>query len=195
MNEFVHPRTSNPNKAQKFQSKKACLDALSWLSKTFPEAFDTEFRVRPLKVGIMADILQYVEENNITDVSKSKLRQAVVMFTRRMEYLVCVKAREDRIDLSGKAVEAVSAEDANRAANRIRERMDKMVREKQQPAKTTIKTETEYPMSSAAPQVATETRTTTEVMVKRKSTRRFDPEAVARLKAKLKIANKEKETA
>ena len=41
---------------------------------------------------------------------KGKLREAVVLFTRRLDYLTCLKAREMRIDLEGNIAGEVTEE-------------------------------------------------------------------------------------
>src|SRR5262245_21314590 len=97
----LHPRTAVINKAQKNKSKKARTDALLWLAANFPAAFDNSLRIRPLKIGIMDDILLYADKAEEVGISKSKLREAVVLFTRRLDYLACLKLRELRIDLQG----------------------------------------------------------------------------------------------
>lgn len=183
MNKVVHPRTVYINRAQKERSKKACIEALQWLVKTFPEAFDTEMQVRPLKIGIMTDLLEHVKLQKIETISKSKLRQAVVMFTRRMEYLVCLKCQEERIDLYGKAAGTVTDEEALQAVEKIKKHVAKSIREKHAPKKETL---TIAPLSDSFHAIK-EVKPMAEVTVKRKI-RRFDPEAVARLKEKLGIA-------
>lgn len=120
MNTFVHPTTEKVNRAQIQLSNLARINALKWLAQQFPEAFDTESRVRPLKKGILKDILAYLDKQNDLQISRSKIRQAVVMFTRRMEYLVCVKCRNDRIDLNGDYAGDVTDDEAEFAAERIR---------------------------------------------------------------------------
>lgn len=183
MNKVVHPRTAHINRAQKERSKKACVEALQWLAKTFPEAFDTEAQVRPLKIGIMNDLLEYVATHQVKTVSKSKLRQAVVMFTRRMEYLVCLKCQEERIDLHGNPVGTVSDEEALKAVEKIKKHVAKSIRDKHTPKKESLML---APISDHY-QPPKEVKSLAEVTVKRKI-RRFDPDAVARLKEKLGIA-------
>ena len=104
----LHPRTAVLNEKQKNLSRRARDKALRWLAKRFPEAFDNTKRVRPLKIGIMQDILKYSHEAVADGISKSKLRESVVRYTRRLEYLACLKAREPRIDLFGNIGEVVS---------------------------------------------------------------------------------------
>jgi ProP effector len=182
MNKEIHPRTQQINRDQRAKARKACLDTLKWLATTFPAAFDTTQKVRPLKVGIINDILDYLDKNKVTTVSRSKLRQALVMFTRRMEYLVCLKCREPRIDLNGQPVSEVTDDEASQAREKIRQHVEKNIRIKHQLKKQVAiaSLDTTIPIKELKP--------VTEVMVKKKVARRFDPEAVARLKEKLRLA-------
>lgn len=210
----LHPRTAALNEKQKNLSKKARVDALRWLALRFPEAFDNSKRVRPLKIGIMQDILNYFQEAETAGISKSKLREAVVCFTRRLEYLACLKSREPRIDLFGNPGEPVSAEDALVAAQTIRQRVEKNIKitrkstpapEINKPQKpTTSFTKPETPLYSAGgseksiaynsqDSFSHSSRSSQQVMIKHKQTRQYDPEAVARLKEKLGLSQKKSE--
>lgn len=124
----LHPRTAVINKTQKNKSKKARTDALLWLAANFPAAFDNSIRIRPLKIGIMDDILLHGDKAHEAGVSKSKLREAVVLFTRRLDYLACLKLRELRVDLQGNEVGEVTAEEAEHAAAKIKKRVEKSIR-------------------------------------------------------------------
>ncbi len=206
----LHPRTAVINKAQKNQSKKARADALLWLAANFPAAFDNSLRIRPLKGGIMNDILLYADKAAEVGISKSKLREAVVLFTRRLDYLACLKAREMRVDLQGNEVAEVSAEEADHAAAKIKKRVEKSVRNarkvmaekapygaSQQPSSYQPKTATQqfasddyfptYPARSYSAQAPAQP-TRAAVVVKHKTTRQYDPDAVARLKEKLGLS-------
>ncbi len=222
----LHPRTAVINKSQKNQSKKSRLDALQWLAKNFPDAFDNSLRISPLKKGIISDILMQADKALEDGVSKSKLREAVVLFTRRIDYLTCLKAREMRIDLQGLPAGEVSEEDAERAATKIKKRVEKSARNARKnllPKSASHSTNTHsngysaynsftetsrksaqsvepgfpsYPPRS--PAYASDTTRkqqapvkSTSVIVKQKPTRQYDPDAVARLKAKLGLSRKE----
>ncbi|KTD04764.1 ProQ/FinO family protein [Fluoribacter gormanii] len=217
----LHPRTAVINKAQKIKSKKARTDALLWLAAHFPAAFDNSLRIRPLKVGIMDDILQHADEAEAAGISKSKLREAVVLFTRRLDYLACLKLREMRVDLHGNDVAEVTEEEAEHAATKIRKRVEKSVRNarKTQVEKTTHQTSSAQQSSAFQSQITGQSSTPTEahfptypvrsstyntlntpaqpvrttaVVVKNKTTRQYDPDAVARLKEKLGLSRSEK---
>lgn len=210
----LHPRTAVINKTQKNKSKKARIDALLWLTSHFPAAFDNSLRIRPLKAGIMEDILVYADKAAEAGISKSKLREAVVLFTRRIDYLACLKLREMRIDLQGNEVTPVTAEDAEHAATKIKKRIEKGVRNarKSLADKTTSSVSLNQQSTSYQSKIASQTTTaedhfptyparsynannlpgqtvrTAAVVVKHKSTRQYDPDAVARLKEKLGLS-------
>ena len=217
----LHPRTAIINKTQKAQSKKIRNQALEWLAKKFPEAFDNNQRIRPLKTGIMNDILEFNSEACTQGISRSKLREAVVVFTRRLDYLTCLKAQEMRIDLNGNAVSSVSQEEAEKAANQIKRHIEKKSRnarvetiaqKRPNPWFSTNATHTNSYGSSDStapinqahddqPENAVaytnlslkNTTARSETLIKHKITRTYDPNAVARLKEKLGLAQRKPE--
>lgn len=202
----LHPRTAILNKSQKNKSKKARTDALAWLATQFPAAFDNSSRIRPLKKGIMDDLLVYTDKALDAGISKSKLREAVVVFTRRLDYLTCLKSREMRIDLEGNLIEEVTEEEAEHASIKIKKRIEKSVRNarKLTASKPTIASNAPYTKSvnhssftaednlpiypARAPQVNNQSIKAPSVIVKHKPTRQYDPSAVARLKEKLGLS-------
>lgn len=210
----LHPRTAIINKKQKNQAKKARHDALEWLAATFPAAFDNRVSIRPLKLGIMDDIFAHSDAAAAEGISKSKLREAVVIFTRRIDYLTCLKAREMRIDLHGNPMEPVTEEDASNAALKIKKRVEKSAKNARKniatkvPKQSTFKSPSQ-PHSSAEPTTipyyperlpafgvqhnTTAPTRAASVVVKHKAARAYDPDAVARLKEKLGLSLK-KET-
>lgn len=130
----LHPSTVIINNAQREKSREAVRHVLAWLSKTFPKAFNIDGAIRPLKIGILQDILAYAEQHGGLPCSKSKLRKALVVFTRRMEYLTCVKMRDIRINLNGEEVEPVSEDGAKLAVQRIKKTIEKNLRSRRKPA-------------------------------------------------------------
>ncbi len=209
----LHPITAVLNIKQKNLSKRSRVEAMRWLAKRFPEAFDNTIRIRPLKIGIMQDILAYADEASVDGISKSKLREAVVCFTRRTEYLASLKAREPRVDLFGNLGENVSEEDALKAAQKIKLRVEKSIKNGKKlngaahestKAKSPINiTKTEPPLYSSnaseksiaynmQDSFSHSSRSTQQVTIKHKQSRQYDPEAVARLKEKLGISQQKK---
>lgn len=216
----LHPLTAVINKSQKNQSKRARHEALNWLARKFPEAFDNSQRIQPLKSGIMDDILAYADEAAEAGLSKSKLREAVVIFTRRLDYLACLKAREMRIDLQGNPVSVVTEEEAERAAVKIKRRIEKGLKNARNAAENkaaptaTVKSEApaypSYPQqatdyasqyaerlsaySASGPAAVMQTNRSAAVTVTHRNTKKaYDPEAVARLKEKLGLSRREEE--
>jgi ProP effector len=214
----LHPRTAVLNKNQKNKSKKARIDALAWLATNFPNSFDNSVRISPLKLGIMDDILQHADKAAEAGVSKSKLREAVVIFTRRIDYLACLKSREMRIDLQGNTLCEVTEEEADHAALKIKKRIEKSVRNARKilaektssqsgiiapqsnayssksPSQVAVASDDYLPTYPArAPVYGAQTATaqpvrSASVVVTHKTTRQYDPDAVARLKEKLGLS-------
>ncbi len=206
----LHPRTEIINKKQKNQAKLARNKALNWLSTFFPRVFDNSALIQPLKLGIMNDILAHADKAQAVGISKSKLREAVVIFTRRIDYLTCLKAREMRIDLEGNPVTPVTEEEATRAAMKIKKRVEKstknarknLVNPSVSHSNPRPNDSVKYPPDySATPPYAeytgscglqhhTQPIRPAVVQVKHKSTRAYDPDAVARMKEKLGLSCK-----
>ncbi|WP_412754136.1 ProQ/FinO family protein [Legionella londiniensis] len=205
----LHPRTAIVNQKQKHHAKQARLEALRWLAARFPQAFDNATRIRPLKLGIMNDLLAYADEAAAAGISKSKLREAVVIFTRRVDYLTVLKAREMRIDLEGNPVEPVSEEEAERAALKIKKRVEKSAKNARKmspnkpispqprdlPRLQQVDDEDdavllEEPVGSYHMHTGSTPGKPAPVIVKRKASKQYDPDAVARLKEKLGLAKK-----
>lgn len=197
--QVLHPRTAAINQQQKNQSKKNRLDALHWLQSTFPAAFDNRTQIRPLNIGIMSEILNHADQANALGISKSKLREAVVLYTRRLDYLACLKAREPRIDLLGNPSTFVSEEDAESAAAKIKKRIEKSIKN----AKKLLSSAPEAGPSRTKPismvgrsqpdSLGTEPTIARKVPITRKQSRTYDPEVVARLKEKLGLAQQKTE--
>ena len=212
----LHPRTAVINQKQKNLSKKNRLDALCWLAATFPCIFNNSIRIQPLSLGIMTDILTHAEKAAEAGISKSKLREAVVLFTRRIDYLTCLKAREMRVDLNGNITTQVTEDEAERATIKIKKRVEKSAksarktlnslspkpypnRPTNQPSPADMVREfvPYYPERAPAFGVQnsiTPTARVTPVTVKHKQSRAYDPDAVARLKAKLGLSRKREDT-
>ncbi|MBA2657417.1 MAG: ProQ/FinO family protein [Tatlockia sp.] len=206
----LHPRTEVINKTQKNKSKKARCEALTWLAQRFPQVFDNSVCIRPLKVGIMNDILAYAEEAEASGISRSKLREAVVVFTRRIDYLTCLKAREIRVDLNGESVAAVTEEEAERATSKIKKRVEKSARNARKNLAGKLPSYSQKSTSQGnyssvheslpnyperAPAFSAQSASppsprSSSVVVKHKAARQFDPDAVARLKEKLGLSRK-----
>ncbi len=193
----LHPRTAIINHKQKNQSKKSRQCALAWLAEQFPAAFDTTQNIQPLSLGIMNDILEHAAVAEAAGISRSKLREAVVVFTRRVEYLVCLKSKEMRVDLNGAPVMQVTDEQAENAAEKIKKRIEKMVKNVRSSKEPVLNTRVKNPVSTTgalpypdrqpafSSQHAVSAAPRNTVTVTHKITRSYDPSTVARLKEKL----------
>jgi ProP effector len=199
-NQPLHPRTAVVNQQQKNHSKSARLDALTWLTQQFPKAFDNSVHIQPLKIGIINDILLHAEDAKKAGISKSKLREAVILFTRRIDYLTCLKIREMRVDLNGEPTTKPSIEDAECAALKIKRRIEKSAKNARAAApkkpsytkKTVSESHTQEPLPAFSAQQAVSSNTRPKpITIKHKTPRAFDPNAVARLKEKLGLAKKQ----
>jgi ProP effector len=204
----LHPRTASINSKQKTQAKLARHQALCWLAETFPQAFDNRERIQPLKLGIMEDILAHADAAADAGISKSKLREAVVIFTRRVDYLACLKAQEVRVDLTGHPIAQVTQEEAERAGIKIKKRIEKGIKNtrKASPIKTPMPQQTKQPSTHQSipkplpphqyPESAHYTQNTQQApkrttAITIKPSRAYDPNAVARLKEKLGLRKEE----
>lgn len=196
--QIIHPRTAAINQKQKNYSKKSRLDALHWLQTRFPAAFDNRTQIRPLNVGIMTDILQHADQADLVGISKSKLREAVVLYTRRLDYLACLKAREFRVDLMGNPSVPVTEEEAERAAAKIKKRVEKTIKNAKKASAVPVEMGGRAKVIEIMPRpetdrLATDSMSTRSVSVTHKQSRTYDPQVVARLKEKLGLSQQKNE--
>ncbi|MBP6917986.1 MAG: ProQ/FinO family protein [Legionellaceae bacterium] len=196
--QIIHPRTAAINQKQKNHSKKSRLDALHWLQSRFPAAFDNRTQIRPLNVGIMNEILRHAEQTDGLGISKSKLREAVVLYTRRLDYLACLKARELRVDLMGNPSVRVSDEEAERAAAKIKKRIEKTIKNSKKLTTGTPEISARAKIIEIMPRAETERLAADpiaarSVSVTHKQSRAYDPQVVARLKEKLGLSQQKNE--
>ena len=196
--QIIHPRTAAINQKQKNHSKKSRLDALHWLQSRFPAAFDNRTQIRPLNVGIMNEILGHAEQADGLGISKSKLREAVVLYTRRLDYLACLKARELRVDLMGNPSVRVSDEEAERAAAKIKKRIEKTIKNSKKLTTGTPEISARTKIIEIMPRaetarLAADSIAARSVSVTHKQSRAYDPQVVARLKEKLGLSQQKNE--
>lgn len=181
----LHPRTASINLKQKNDSRQSRQKALTWLVERFPKAFDTTEQIFPLSIGIIQDILSYADEAAAMGISKAKLREALVVFTRRMDYLASLKAQGVRINLQGEPCGTVTEEEAQLAAQKIKKRIEKSIKTQRKvcievPARQNLFTDVKEPVTKKP-----------EIVFKTKSSKTIDPSAVERLKSKLGLQKKE----
>jgi ProP effector len=95
----------------------ARVGTIATLAKRFPAAFVVfERRRRPLKIGIHEDIIAAAP-----DLDRALLMRAL-SYTGNRCYLAALRAGAARVDLTGVAVDVVSAEHAAFAAQRVKKK-------------------------------------------------------------------------
>lgn len=112
-------------------AKKDKLKVIEWLAEHFPEAFLKKItQVKPLKIGIFDDIIDFYERLESPPFSKKALREALNYYSASPAYLSCQKANVARVDLFGNEVDIVTEEQAKYAYQRYKQRYS----EKKRPA-------------------------------------------------------------
>jgi len=174
--ELLHPITASINLKQKNESKRSRQKALAWLVQKFPKAFDTSEQILPLCIGIDREIMLYADEAAQSGISRSKLREALVIFTRRIDYLASLKSQDVRVNLDGSPSGVVSEEEAFSAAQKIKKRIEKNLRNTRKESNQRPIYQQETPIKKPA------------IVIKNKAAKSFDPTAVERLKNKLGLS-------
>ncbi len=104
-------------------AKKIKLKTIDWLTEHFPAAFFKKGKqVKPLKIGIFDDIIDFYERLDSPPFSKKTLREALNYYSASPAYLNCQKANEARVDLFGNEVDVVTEEQAKYAHQRFQQR-------------------------------------------------------------------------
>lgn len=174
---------------QKNQSRYARLQALRWITQRFPDAFDTENRIQALKIGILQELLQYADEAEKAGISRAKLREALVVFTRRLDYLACLKAQGPRINLKGEIVGKVSLEEAQNAAIKIKKMIEKNHKHQKRTKTRELDFESQSHRDVFPSYQEVKPQKSVEVVIKTKTTKTLDPNAINRLRSKLGLAS------
>lgn len=106
--------------------KKSKLEIIDWLAEHFPNAFFKKSKqVKPLKIGIFDDIIDFYERLDTPPFSKKSLREALSYYSASPAYLSCQKANAARIDIYGNEIDIVTEEQAKYAYQRHQERYNK----------------------------------------------------------------------
>ena len=104
-------------------AKRDKLKIIEWLSEHFPAAFlKKNTQVKPLKIGIFDDIIDFYERLESPPFSKKALREALNYYSASPAYLSCQKANVARVDLFGNEVDIVTEEQARYAHQRYQQR-------------------------------------------------------------------------
>ena len=103
--------------------KKDKLKVIEWLAEHFPAAFLKQItQVKPLKIGIFDDIIDFYERLESPPFSKKALREALNYYSASPAYLRCQRANVARVDLFGNEVDVVTDEQAKYAYLRYKQR-------------------------------------------------------------------------
>ncbi|EHL29018.1 hypothetical protein LDG_9016 [Legionella drancourtii LLAP12] len=114
------------DKQQLTAIKKDKLQIIDWLIEHFPSAFFKKAnQIKPLKIGIFDDIIDFYERLDSPAFSKKSLREALSYYSASPAYLSCQKENAARVDIYGNEVDVVTAEQAKYAYQRYQERYNK----------------------------------------------------------------------
>jgi len=106
--------------------KKDKLEIIDWLVEHFPQAFfKKNNQVKPLKIGIFDDIIDFYERLDTPPFSKKSLREALSYYSASPAYLNCQKADAARVDIYGNEVDIVTPDQAKYAYQRFQDRYAK----------------------------------------------------------------------
>jgi len=104
-------------------TRKNRLLIIDWLVEHFPSAFSRKkSEIKPLKIGIFEDIVEFYDRLESPPFSKKALRDALNYYSGSPAYLTSQKAHRARVDLYGNEVELVTEEQAKYAHHRYVER-------------------------------------------------------------------------
>lgn len=106
--------------------KKDKLLVIAWLIEHFPNAFFKKSnQIKPLKIGIFEDIIEFYERLEAPPFSKKALREGLSYYSASPAYLNCQKADAPRVDIYGNEVDVVTPDQAKYAYQRYQERYTK----------------------------------------------------------------------
>jgi len=103
--------------------KKEKIKVIEWLTEHFPTAFYPKAKqVKPLKIGIFDDIIDFYERLESPPFTKKILREALNYYSGSPAYLSAQKASTPRVDLYGNEVDLVTEEQEKYARQRFQQR-------------------------------------------------------------------------
>ncbi|WP_133129257.1 ProQ/FINO family protein [Legionella yabuuchiae] len=103
--------------------KKDKLKIIDWLIEHFPGAFFKKAnQIKPLKLGIFEDIVDFYDRLDSPPFSKKALREALNYYSGSPAYLNCQTSNTARVDLYGNEVDVVTEEQAKYAKQRYNQR-------------------------------------------------------------------------
>ncbi len=110
--------------------KKEKLKVIEWLTEHFPAAFFSKAKqIKPLKIGLFDDLIDFYERLESPPFSKKLLREALNYYSGSPAYLSCQKANTPRVDLYGNEVDIVTEDQAKYAHQRFQERFVKTAKQ------------------------------------------------------------------
>lgn len=106
--------------------KKDKIQIVDWLIEYFPNAFFKKGnQIKPLKIGIFDDIIEFYDRLDSPPFSKKSLREGLSYYSASPAYLSCQKAGAARIDIYGNEMDVVTPDQAKYAHQRFQERYAK----------------------------------------------------------------------
>ena len=107
-------------------AKKDKIFIIDWLAEHYPNAFFKKHnQIKPLKLGIYEDVLDFYERLDTHIFSKSDLKEALNFYSASPAYLSSQKENAARIDLFGNEVDVVTKEQADYAKSKYESRYTK----------------------------------------------------------------------
>ncbi|UDG79605.1 RNA chaperone ProQ [Candidatus Steffania adelgidicola] len=94
-------------------------EIIVFLAKRFPLCFAATGEKRPLKIGIFHDILKRMEDEK--NISKTKLRSALRLYTSTWRYLYGITCGIQRVDLDGNLCGAIETQHIEHARRKLEE--------------------------------------------------------------------------
>lgn len=101
-------------KSAKFSTSK---EVIAYLAEQFPACFTLEGDARPLKIGIFEDLAARLADDE--NVSKTRIRSALRLYTSSWRYLRSVKAGIQRVDLDGADAGLVESDHESHAVEQL----------------------------------------------------------------------------
>jgi ProP effector len=111
--------------------RKEKLVVIDWLIEHFPAAFFKKpNQIRPLKVGVYEDIIEFYERLSSPPFSRKLLRESLNYYSSSPAYLSAQKINVARVDLYGNEVDIVTDDQAKYAYQRFQQRYKVAKKEK-----------------------------------------------------------------